>query len=1042
MARNESIDNLNLPPGGQKTATAKISSDRSKKGYGIPVFIFLLLSVTIGTAGYVRSWDKDISFLAAMLIFGVGLSVVLLWRSQRSEFQKKQYQAEIERLTLVQHFGYLTQYVNDIVFLMDQDLNIVEVNDRAVELFGYTRDELLRMNIRDVRSPEHRSTLDDHIREVEKRKGFVYETTCQRKDGSTFPVEVSSRLVEVEGRRFYQGIARDITEHKKADEKIARLSRVYSVLSDINQAIVRVRDKQKLLEEACRIAVEKGLLRMAWIGLVEPDGSCLKPVAHAGIEEGYLKRVIAPVAETLIPEGRGLIGTAILEGRNVICNDIEHDPQIAPWRAEALKRGYLAVAVFPIRVGSRIVGAFNLYAPEPHFFDEQEVQLLNGLVGDLSFAVESIEGERWRRNAEEELRKSEELFRELYDGAPVGYHEIDTEGRVVHVNRADLEMLGYTADEVLGKYIWEFNVEENLAREGVLEKLAGKRRPGHPFERAYRRKNGTTIPVLLQDRYVFDEEGRISGLRVTIQDISERKRMEETLRESEKRYKELFDNAPVGYHEYDAEGRIININRTGLEMLGYAEEEMLGQFVWKTNADEEGSRKRILARLAGIRPPEHGLQSTFRRKDGSTFPVLIDNRLIRDEKGRIKGVRSIVQDITERERAGEELVQLQEQLRQSQKLEAIGQLAGGIAHDFNNLLTVIKGYSQISLMELRDHDPLKGNIEEIQEATDRASALTRQLLAFSRRQVMEMKVQDLNDLVRDLDKMLRRIIGEDIELATLLADDLGRVKVDPGQIEQVIVNLAINARDAMPHGGRLTIETGNADLGEEYAQRHIGVKPGRYVLISVNDNGVGIAPEIRERIFEPFFTTKEKGKGTGLGLSVVYGIVKQSGGEIWVYSEVGQGTSFKIYLPRVEEPLEKARGRANKIEALPAGTETVLVVEDEEEVRKLTVLVLKRQGYKILEAAQGGGALLICEKHDGPIHLMVTDVVMPGMSGHDLAKRVESLHPEMKVLYMSGYTDDAIVHHGVLEPGTNFIQKPFTPDSLARKVREVLDQEK
>jgi CheY-like chemotaxis protein len=220
------------------------------------------------------------------------------------------------------------------------------------------------------------------------------------------------------------------------------------------------------------------------------------------------------------------------------------------------------------------------------------------------------------------------------------------------------------------------------------------------------------------------------------------------------------------------------------------------------------------------------------------------------------------------------------------------------------------------------------------------------------------------------------------------------------------------------------------------------VKPGRYVLISVNDNGVGIAPEIRERIFEPFFTTKEKGKGTGLGLSVVYGIVKQSGGEIWVYSEVGQGTSFKIYLPRVEEPLEKARGRANKIEALPAGTETVLVVEDEEEVRKLTVLVLKRQGYKILEAAQGGGALLICEKHDGPIHLMVTDVVMPGMSGHDLAKRVESLHPEMKVLYMSGYTDDAIVHHGVLEPGTNFIQKPFTPDSLARKVREVLDQEK
>ncbi len=268
------------------------------------------------------------------------------------------------------------------------------------------------------------------------------------------------------------------------------------------------------------------------------------------------------------------------------------------------------------------------------------------------------------------------------------------------------------------------------------------------------------------------------------------------------------------------------------------------------------------------------------------------------------------------------------------------------------------------------------------------------------------------------------------------------MKVDPGQIEQVIVNLAINARDAMPRGGKLTIETGNVELNEDYARNHIGTKPGRYVLLSVSDNGTGIAPEIKERIFEPFFTTKDKGKGTGLGLSVVYGIVKQSGGEIWVYSELGQGTSFKIYLPRVDEPLEEMKGRTEGMEEPPSprGNETVLLVEDEEGVRNLAVLILRKQGYRVLEAAQGGEALLICEKHQGPIHLMVTDVVMPGMGGPELAERLGTLHPEMKVLFMSGYTDDAIVHHGVLKKGTEFIQKPFTPDGLARKVREILDK--
>ncbi|MBI5968058.1 MAG: GAF domain-containing protein [Deltaproteobacteria bacterium] len=393
----------------------------------------------------------------------------------------------------------------------------------------------------------------------------------------------------------------------------------------------------------------------------------------------------------------------------------------------------------------------------------------------------------------------------------------------------------------------------------------------------------------------------------------------------------------------------------------------------------------------------------------------------------------------ERMRAEEEMAALQEQLRQSQKMEAIGRLAGGIAHDFNNLLTIIGTHSQLALMELKEGDPLRESFKAISKATEQSANLVRHLLAFSRRQVMEMIVIDLNTLLRDLEKMLHRIIGEDIELVTVLADDLGRVKTDPGQIEQVVLNLVVNARDAMPQGVKLTIETANVELAGVYARSHMAVTPGSYVMLSMSDTGVGMTSEVRERIFEPFFTTKEKGKGTGLGLSTVYGIVKQSGGNIWVYSEPGQGATFKIYLPRVEEPLTKESEKEEL--GRFGGGGTILVVAVEEGVRKVVLEVLRRQGYRVLEAAHEEDALLICQQYKGMIHLMTTDVVMPRISGPELAKRLIVFHPEMKVLYMSGYTDNAIVHHGVLEKGVNYIQKPFTVEGLARKVREVLDKD-
>jgi PAS domain S-box-containing protein len=505
---------------------------------------------------------------------------------------------------------------------------------------------------------------------------------------------------------------------------------------------------------------------------------------------------------------------------------------------------------------------------------------------------------------------------------------------------------------------------------------------------------------------------------------------QESLRRSEMNFRSLVTNAPYGTCRCDSAGQLLDANPALLTMLGYSStSELVGKHLGGLYSDTH--RWFELADYLRSAAPFNGLIAEWKRKDGITILVRVSGRAVCNDE-RKTAFELFAEDVTER-RA------LEQQLQQSQKMEAIGRLAGGIAHDFNNLLMVISGYSEFLLDRLGPDPALRGPAQEIAGASQRASSLTRQLLAFSRKQMLAPKILDLNGVVTENLKMLTRVIGEDIDLVMVPAPSLGAVRADAGQIDQVIMNLAVNARDAMPSGGKLTIETSNVSLDEEYARFHAPLRPGDYVMLAISDTGLGMDSETQSHIFEPFFTTKGP-KGTGLGLSTVYGIVKQSGGYIWVNSEPGKGTSFKIYLPRIAERAEPAQIVASNESAfIEPGTETILLAEDEANLRYLARQFLEKQGYKVIEAADGAVAMQIAVAHEGVIHLLLTDVIMPGMNGRELAQRISEIRPQTKVLYMSGYTENVIGHNGTLDAGVRLLQKPFTLRDLKSKVREVLD---
>ncbi len=661
-------------------------------------------------------------------------------------------------------------------------------------------------------------------------------------------------------------------------------------------------------------------------------------------------------------------------------------------------------------------------------FVRESARVSRGPDGEVLHYDGIVEDVTERKLAEERIKESEEKFRKAFmTGADAFYIATLKEGRIFEVNDRFKDVFGYSREEAIGKTSVELGLYVDPDDRQKI--VSGIRSKGfvHNLELQGRKKAGELITVLVSAN-VLHGEGEPVALGV-VRDITEQKSAQESL----VRLRQAVDASGEVIFMTDREGIITLINPEFTKLYGYTPEEIVGKAtprILKSGVLVQEEYERMWETLLAGQVARGEVVN--RTRDGRLVNIASSVNPIHDENGRIAGFLAIQRDVTGQK-------SLEEQLRQSQKMEAVGRLAGGVAHDFNNLLSIINGYSQLALACPDIPEPAREQIGLILQSGERAASLTRQLLAFSRKQVLEEKVLDLNGVLEGMDEMLRRLIGEDIELRTIPGRDLGRIKADPNQIEQVIMNLAVNARDAMPRGGKLTIETGNTELNETYAATHVDVTPGWYVTLSISDTGAGMDEETKAHIFEPFFTTKGLGKGTGLGLSTVYGIVSQTGGHVSVHSEPGQGTTFRVYLPRLEAAVVGAAA-AVEVESTLPGSETILVVEDEPYVGALIKTVLARQGYTILITGSPAEAEELCAKHKDRIHLLLTDVIMPGDSGKALADKLAPARPDMKVLFISGYTADAIADHGVLDEKTNFLPKPFTLDALLRKVRETLDK--
>ncbi len=812
-------------------------------------------------------------------------------------------------------------------------------------------------------------------------------------------------------------IARVLSELREAADLSGRQNRILEGIATNAALEDTLTTLARLVESSC-----PGTL--CTILLLDEDG---RHVRH-GAAPSFPAAFVAAVDGQMIGPAAGSCGTAMFRREPVVVTDILVDPLWAQYRGLASLAPVRACWSTPVfSHDARVLGSFAVYFREPRGPQDTERRLV-----DVGTSLAAIAIERWR--GEKTLRRGAARLEAILDGALDAVISMDALGRVTSWNPRAHAIFGWKAEEALGRTVAELIVPEgqrDAHRRGIsrLVQTGESALIGRRIALTAIRRNGSEFPIELSLVAVEDDQG--PAFTAFIADITERKEAERLLSESERRLSDMLANLHLAALMLDAEGRITYCNDHLLEITGWSRAYLIGQNWFDAFSPTAAEDPRILfEKLLRDDPEAWHYETEILTKAGTRRTIRWNNSVLRSAAGAVTGAAHIGEDITDRK-------DVEEQLRQAQKMDAVGRLAGGIAHDFNNLLAVIIGYGQMLARNVPDAHPDHRRVEQILRAADRAAALTRQLLAFSRKQVMALRVLEPSTVVADMQAMLTRLIGEDIAFA-LDARARGRVKADPGQLEQVVMNLVVNARDAMPTGGALKIATADVDLDAAMAPGPDTVQAGRYVMISVADTGQGMDEATQARIFEPFFTTKSEGRGTGLGLATVYGIVKQSGGHIWHQSVVGQGTVFRVYLPRVEEEALSVAERSRE-GAQRRASETILVVEDEPAGLELIAEILRGEGYTVLPAASGEEALEVAARTSVPIHLLLTDVVLPHLSGPHLADRVRALQPQIKVVFMSGYTDDRLSRHGVLEPGIVLLQKPFTPDDLTRQLGVVLD---